>query len=202
MSILPGIFFAKHKDHSTTMLKDVNIRMQNYDEALAWLTNEVENPVSYTDSVCALIDLVDVLAMQQDSTCKNGNLQSPAARLVNLPDSLLGHSFDLFHPALFIEKRNQEAEELPGETKNPLSFVIIPNPVSVSEVQLKFEKLKNAAIHLECCNMAGQTIQVMQILVDEQGTAWLKLPDALIPGTYILMATSQNQQFNVSFIKN
>ena len=158
--------------------------------------------MAYTDSVCALIDLADVLAMQQDSTCKNGNLQSPAARLVNLPDSLLGHSFDLFHPALFIEKRNHSAEELPCETKNDLRFIVIPNPVSVSEVQLKFEKLRNTAIRIECCNLAGQTIQVMQTLVDEQGNALLKLPDVLIPGTYILRATSQTQQFNASFIKN
>ena len=158
--------------------------------------------MAYTDSVCALIDLADVLAMQQDSTCKNRNLQSSAARLVNLPDSLLGHSFDLFHPALFIEKRNHSAEELPCETKNDLRFIVIPNPVSVYEAQRKFEKLRNTAIRIECCNLAGQTIQVMQTLVDDQGTALLKLPDVLIPGTYILRATSQTQQFNASFIKN
>ena len=74
--------------------------------------------------------------------------------------------------------------------------------MSVSEVQLKFEKLRNTAIRIECCNLAGQTIQVMQTLVDEQGNALLKLPDVLIPGTYILRATSQSLQFNTSFIKN
>ncbi|MDD2963102.1 MAG: hypothetical protein PHQ65_13810 [Bacteroidales bacterium] len=36
----------------------------------------------------------------------------------------------------------------------------------------------------------------------DQGTALLKLPDVLIPGTYILRATSQTQQFNASVIKN
>ncbi|MDD2965558.1 MAG: hypothetical protein PHQ65_15315 [Bacteroidales bacterium] len=36
----------------------------------------------------------------------------------------------------------------------------------------------------------------------DQGNALLKLPDVLIPGTYILRATSQTQQFNASFIKN
>ena len=67
----------------------------------------------------------------------------------------------------------------------------------------KMTKLKLLCIGwLVCLQVEVVAQQTCMAKHFDQGTALLKLPDVLIPGTYILRATSQTQQFNASFIKN
>jgi hypothetical protein len=53
------------------MIKECNLRMKNYDEAIDWLNNEVENPYNYADSICALIDLGFVNTLMNANGLKN-----------------------------------------------------------------------------------------------------------------------------------
>lgn len=143
--------------------------------------------MAYTDSVCALIDLAEVLMMQQVSSHDKTKWQTGTTCHTGLPDSILNHSFDLFHPNLFltVEKRSIHGNHFNMDT--PLNFLAYPNPCS-NRITIQFEKIKNKKVQIEILSINNILIYNQQHLVDNNGYIRIQLPYQIINGIYCLVA--------------
>jgi len=177
------------------MMKECNLRMENYDEAIDWLNNEVENPYNYADSICALIDLGFVNTLMNTNGLKNVQEFTPNG--MKLPktkaqqqkwytDHLLKLFFETTSSNGIIPKEKDELSNI------SLTF-FGPNPCRNDNLSIGLISKIDEVISISLYSSDGKLLTTYEISLIKGKETKTRIPvDKLPSGVYLLRITATN----------
>jgi len=134
-----------------------NVVIQNWQPAIDWYEDRIENPPSYQDSVFAVIDLGDIhLKMENDSL--------KACRIFRFPNikPKSRQQYEENKSALLatLPKKDQPRPQHPlaGTGKKGVLSQNIPNPAKESTT-IVYDVIEEGSVHLRIYNQLGQLLQ-------------------------------------------
>ncbi|MCL2041999.1 MAG: T9SS type A sorting domain-containing protein, partial [Bacteroidales bacterium] len=138
-----------------------NVTLQNWQPAIDWYENRIENPPSYQDSIFAVIDLGDIhLSMESDSTnLKSGRIGY--GRYLNLiPKSRREYEENKAELLATLPKMDdpQPQHPLAGTGTKGVLRQNIPNPATGSTTVV-YDVVEEGAVELRLYNQLGQLLQ-------------------------------------------
>jgi len=134
-----------------------NVVIQNWQPAIDWYEDRIENPPSYQDSVFAVIDLGDIHLMMEDDSLK-------ACRVFRFPNikPKSRQQYEENKSALLatLPKIDQPRPQHPlaGTGKKGVLSQNIPNPAKESTT-IVYDVLEEGSVHLRIYNQLGQLLQ-------------------------------------------
>jgi tetratricopeptide (TPR) repeat protein len=149
-----------------------NVMERNWEPAINWYENRIENPPSYPDSIFAVIDLGDIyLRMEADTT---GGLQPKSKPLGRFPEikpaSKAEYDKNKSDLLATLPQKKQKQEQQPlsyGNTKGMLGQNI-PNPASASTT-IVYELYEKGVIEIRVYNALGQMIKTIEQGMQKEG---------------------------------
>lgn len=142
------------------MVKESNLRMGNYTEAIAWLESEIAVPYSFADSVCALIDLGHAYALMANAGYKLSPAKAPNGQDLPLTSEQY-YGWYNYHLKNFNQVQ-ANAQVLPCDTCGAFmgcaAIRFHPNPVSDGQVVIEFMQPTNQMLSISLSNQLGQIV--------------------------------------------
>ena len=161
-----------------------NIKLKQWQPAIDWYENRIENPPSYPDSVFAVIDLGDIhLMMESDDDMELKSTELIISRFPEIkPKSK--EAFETNKSALLatLPQKKVVKPEPPiavGNEKGALGQNI-PNPARVSTT-VEYAIYTEGNVEIKLFNSLGQIVQTISEGTKETGTYSVEIPLSKIP---------------------
>ncbi|MCK4407374.1 MAG: T9SS type A sorting domain-containing protein [Bacteroidales bacterium] len=141
-----------------------NIRAENYQDAIIWFENVIDNPETTEDSICAIIDLGHTyLLMQADSLNRNANYigKYPEYKPVSRVKHAIKRNelINLLFKNSETGKTNEFDTEL-SDSKLITLYQNYPNPFKLSS-KIEFYLAEDGQVTIEIYNLTGNKIQTV-----------------------------------------
>ena len=166
-----------------------HVKERNWQPAINWYENRIENPPSYQDSIFAVIDLGEIhLMMEQDTTGTNGAKANYVYyRLEEMkPKSKQEyetHKTNLLATLPQIKKPQTEKPQNQGLQKGALGQCI-PNPTN-GNATISYEIYTDGIVEIQIYNTMGQLVKSFPQGTLKQGNYRAKISFAGVPaGVY------------------
>jgi tetratricopeptide (TPR) repeat protein len=158
-----------------------NVVDRNWQPAIDWYENRIENPPSYPDSVFAVIDLGDIhLMMEQDtSSLKTARVfRHPEI----IPESRGKYEENKAELLATLPKTDQAKPQHPlAETgKKGVLGQNIPNPAK-GNTTIVYDVIEEGAVELKVYNQLGQLLQSLPQGTKKEGSYRIELSLAALP---------------------
>jgi len=134
-----------------------NVVIQNWQPAIDWYEERIENPPSYQDSVFAVIDLGDIHLMMENDSLKSARV----FRFPNIkPESRQQYEENKSALLATLPKLDQPRPQHPlaGTGKKGVLNQNIPNPAKESTT-IVYDVIEEGSVHLRIYNQLGQLLQ-------------------------------------------
>jgi len=158
-----------------------NVWIQNWQPAIDWYENRIENPPSYPDSVFAVIDLGDIHLMMEVDSGANGAKSSASChyRLAEVkPKSKQEYETNKANLlATLPQIKNTQTDQPKMATKDKKGVLgqNIPNPAN-GTTTIKYEIYTESNIEIRIYNITGQLIKKLQLGIHQQGNYQIVVP--------------------------
>ena len=154
-----------------------NVIDQNWQPAIDWYENRIENPPSYPDSVFAVIDLGDIHLMMENDSLKAGRV----LRFPNLiPKSRRDYEKNKAELLATLPKMDKPQQPLAETGKKGVLSQNIPNPANGSTTVV-YDVIKEGQVELRMYNQLGQLLQTLPQGTKKEGTYRIELSLAGLP---------------------
>jgi tetratricopeptide (TPR) repeat protein len=165
---------------ATFMVKECNLRMGNYVEAIAWLESEIAVPYSFADSVCALIDLGHAYALMANAGYKLSPAKAPNGQDLPLTSEQY-YGWYNYHLKNFNQVQSH-AQVIPCDTCGTFMgcamISLHPNPVSNGQVVIEFMQPTDQMLSISLYNQLGQImLQRNSLKIPLNKRIMLRLPE-------------------------
>jgi len=132
-----------------------NVLLQNWQPAIDWYENRVENPPSYPDSIFAVIDLGDIHLMMESDSLKGARV----LRFPNLiPKSRKDYEENKAELLATLPKTDKPQHPLAETGKKGVLNQNIPNPANGSTTVV-YDVIEQGQVELRVYNQLGQLLQ-------------------------------------------
>lgn len=179
------------------MVKECNLRMENFEEAVSWLENEVSNPNNYADSICALIDLGFINTLMVNSGLKSVREFAPnGARLPNTKKQNEQWYIGLLMK-LFLDHNifNRELPENPNTSSNITLTSFGPNPLYDDLLTIGLASEANDFVILNIHSADGRLVKTSELHLEKGKETEIKIHLKSIPsGIFLVRITSTISQ--------
>ena len=173
-----------------------NVTLQNWQLAIDWYENRIENSPSYQDSIFAVIDLGDIhLSMEADSTnLKSGRIGY--GRFLNLvPKSRREYEENKAELLATLPKMDDPRQQHPlaEPGKKGVLRQNIPNPATGSTTVV-YDVVEEGAVELRLYNQLGQLLQALPQGTQKPGSYRIEISLAGLPSAmyhYILFVEGE-----------
>ena len=141
-----------------------NIRAENYQDAITWFENVIDNPETTEDSICAIIDLgYTYFIMQGDSLNRNVNYigKYPEYKPVSRENYAIKRN-ELIN-LLFKNSESVNSNEFDTELSDSKIITLYqnyPNPFNESS-KIEFYLAEDGQVTIELYNLLGEKIQTI-----------------------------------------
>ena len=143
-----------------------NVIDQNWQPAIDWYENRIENPPSYPDSVFAVIDLGDIHLMMENDSLKAGRV----LRFPNLiPKSRRDYEENKAELLATLPKMDKPQHPLAETGKKGVLNQNIPNPANGSTTVV-YDVIEKGAVELRVYNQLGQLLQSLPQGTKKEGS--------------------------------
>jgi len=144
------------------MVKECNLRLGYYEEAMTWLENEVTEPFNSADSICALIDMGFVNTLMNNNGLKSGRTIAPNG--VKLPSDLRQNEqwyrnllLKLFNETDYNNSGNLPEDELSEPDINLIYFG--PNPLKDEMLTIKVNNYFSDNVIIDILSIDGKVMK-------------------------------------------
>ncbi|MBE0647142.1 MAG: T9SS type A sorting domain-containing protein, partial [Bacteroidales bacterium] len=183
------------------MIKECNIRLENYEEAIEWLENEITNPNNYTDSICALIDIGFVNALMANSGLKNLRTLAPNGQSLPVNNEQYESWYHELLKKLFIEKEESgNPEPFSDSTSSRIQiFNLGPNPSNNGVIVFSLITRTEDILNITVYNLEGKVIINHLISTEKQISKSVTIDlSGASTGMYFLKIFSENKRETVT----
>ncbi|MCL2291153.1 MAG: hypothetical protein FWC34_10735 [Bacteroidetes bacterium] len=160
-----------------------NVVGKNWQPAIDWYENRIENPPSYQDSVFAVIDLGDIHLMMEADTIGGAKSGTPRwhYRLTDIkPHSKQEHEINKATLPQIKSQKPQTAYSIPQTNKKGALGQNVPN-LATGITTIDFEIYAEGAVEIAIYNIAGQLVKSLPQGTLAEGSYQTKITVAGMP---------------------
>ena len=210
---LKNFYDTSYNLHSDSLLDLMTERLKNqcdieygdYQDAITWYENHIQDPPTFSDSLYAIIDLEDlfILMMANSSQKTAGQIYSSKFPQY-IPSNFISYQGDRERliNLLFLEnpKVNDTTHTIPYDLRYPAIIGIKPNPFK-EILSIEFLLPKDGIITFAIRNNLGITVLKSNNLLAPEGKHIESLDLTKLPsGVYILSALYNGKEFSFTKI--
>ena len=163
-----------------------HVKEKNWQPAVNWYENRIENPPSYQDSIFAVIDLGDIHLMMEGDTANGAKSGNCYYRLAEIkPKSKQAYEENkatLLATLPQIKKTHTEEPQNPSQHKDQKGALgqCIPNPTN-GNATISYEIYTDGIVEIRIYNSMGQLVKSVEQKTSVAGSYQAKISFAGVP---------------------
>ena len=136
------------------------INQSQYQTAISWLESRIDNPISYTDSLFATIDLGYLFMFIDDSKSTNINTTMSHLKPSSFSSYVMNRN-NIFENLLFSQSDSDDYFDVNDAISTVTLYQNFPNPANPSTI-ISFTLTSAAQIELNIFNIKGQKVKTLK----------------------------------------